>query len=280
MSDFEEIYEYSVMISKNLFEDIRFSRQINFDHIKIGSEKICDYLYLNANILIMLHSVEDKNPYLYSHPVKVAFISYAIGKWMNLGRDELSRLVCTGIVHDIGKAKVRDSILNKPEKLTEAEMNIMKNHPLMGYRILTGLNVLDTDILLGVLSHHERQNGTGYPRNQIGDQINKFGKILAIADIYDAMTSKTPYHDKVTPFKAIEEIYQLSFGLLDPQICQVFLKNMSNFYYGSVVRLNDERVGEIVYVNQEERTKPLIHCEDEYINLTQERNLEIVEMLN
>lgn len=279
MSDFDKIYENSIMISRNLFEDIRFSRQINFDYIFSGADDICDYLWSNMNILTMLHSVEDRNPYIYSHPVKVAFISFVIGKWMNFNRSELSRLVFTGLVHDIGKAKIRDTILNKPEQLTEDEMNIVKYHTIMGYRVLIGFNVLDKEILLGVLSHHERQNGSGYPRRQWGDQISRFGKIIAIADIYDAMTSRKPYRDKTTPFKAIEEIQNLSFGFLDPSICQRFLNNIINFYYGSVVRLNDERVGEIIYLDPEERTKPIIHCENDYINLSTERDLEIVEML-
>jgi HD-GYP domain-containing protein (c-di-GMP phosphodiesterase class II) len=216
---------------------------------------------------------------MYSHPVNVAFISYVIGKWMYYDRAELSRLVCTGLLHDIGKAKIKDSILNKPDKLTEDEMKQVRKHPVLGYQLLTELNFEDTDILIGVLSHHERQDGTGYPRMVKGDKIGDFGKIIAIADIYDAMTSTRPYSESTTPFKAIEEIQELGFGLLDPQICQIFLNNIINFYYGSVVRLNNERIGEIIYVNPEERTRPLIHCEDEYINLTQERDIEIVEML-
>lgn len=279
MSELDEIYERSIQVSRNLLEDIRFSRTVNFEYVKTTSEDICDCLSNNTNILSMLHSVEDRYPYIYSHPVKVAFISFVIGKWMNLKKLELSRLVCAGFVHDIGKAKVRDSILNKPEKLNEREMEIMKNHTVMGYRLLANFDVLDGDILMGVLSHHERQDGSGYPRRLKGEQINKFGKIIAIADIYDAMTSTRPYSEKTTPFKAIEEIQELSFSLLDPNISQIFLNNICNFYYGSIVRLNNERVGEIIYVNPEERTKPLIHCEDEYINLTQERNIEIIELL-
>jgi HD-GYP domain-containing protein (c-di-GMP phosphodiesterase class II) len=279
MSDFEDIYDHSIKASRTLIEDIRFSRNLNYDYIRTASDKICNYLNINIDILTLLLSVGDRSLYVYSHPVKVAFISFVIGKWMGMESSELSRLVCTGMVHDIGKAKIRDSILNKPDKLTNEERQIIRNHPVMGYRLLAGLGVLDKDILLGVLSHHERQDGSGYPRRQKGDQIHKFGKIIAIADIYDAMTSRRPYQDKSTPFKAIEEIQALSFGFLDPLICQVFLNNIINFYYGKTVRLNNDLVGEIVYVNPEEMTRPLIHCEDEYINLTQERDLKIIELL-
>lgn len=279
MSDFAKIYELSINATRNLFEDIRFSRNLNFDYLRSVSDQICSCLNTEGNILNLLHSTEDQNPYVYSHPAKVAFVSYVIGKWMNMKEGELSKLVFTGLVHDIGKAKIRDSVLNKPDKLTEQETLAVRNHPTVGYRLLTTLGLMEPDILSGILSHHERMDGSGYPRKLKGDQINRFGKIIAIADIYDAMTSKRPYSDKNTPFKAMDEIEALSFGLLDPEISQVFLHKIMNFYYGSTVRLNNDRIGEIIYVNQEERTKPLIHCENEYIDLTQDRNIEIVEIL-
>ncbi len=279
MGDFEEIYDHSVKLSHNLIEDIRFSRNIEYNHIQILSYEICDYLENNNNIMDLLQSVQDKNPYIDSHPVNVAFISYFIGKWIDLKKDDLVKLIITGFLHDIGKAKIRDSILNKTQMLTELELQTVRNHPTVGFRILASLNECDPDILLGVLSHHERQNGDGYPRKLKGDQINKYGRLVAISDIYAAMTSTRPYRNKNTPFKAIEEIQDLSFGYLDPQMCQTFLNHIFNFYYGKIVKLNDERVGEIVYINVEERTKPIIHCENEYIDLKLKRDIEIVDIL-
>ncbi len=277
--DFEETYNEAIKVSQNLLQDVRFSRNINIDPLIRCTEHICEYLHTNTNILILSNYDQDKNPYLFSHPVHVGFVSYAIGKWMNLKKSELSKLVFTGMVHDIGKAKIRDSILNKTEKLTEQEMNIMKSHTVIGYKMLSDMGIQDADILSGVLSHHERHDGTGYPNNLKGEQVSLFAKIMGIADIYDAITSQKPYDLKRTPFKAAEEIEAGSFGPLDSKVCQIFLQNISNLYSGTVVRLSNELVGKIVYVNPEEKTKPLIHCENEYINLTTERNLEIVEML-
>jgi HD-GYP domain-containing protein (c-di-GMP phosphodiesterase class II) len=158
-------------------------------------------------------------------------------------------------------------------------MDIIRNHPIMGFQIVADMDVFEEDVLRGILSHHERQDGTGYPNHLKGDQISLFGRIIAIADIYDAMTSTKPYHSKSTPFKVVEEIEESSFCSLDPQICHVFLKNIINFYPGIMVRLNNEKVGEIIYVNPAERTKPIVHCGEEYYNMTQERYIEIVEML-
>lgn len=279
MIDFVETYNQSINTVRDLVEDIRFGRNLYLDPIKICSDKICNYLHSNTNFLTLLNNAKDKNLYMFAHPVNVAIISFVIGKWMNLKDSELFQLVCAGILHDIGKAEIRDSLLNKPGKLTEKEMEIIKSHSIKGFNTLSDLNVLGAEILSGVLSHHERQNGTGYPQGLKGEQINLFARIIAIADIYDAMTSTKAYNSKRSPFQVVEEIASNSYGFLDPQICQVFLKNISNFYPGSDVRLNNELVGKIVYINQGERTRPIIRCGEEYFNLANERNLEIVEML-
>lgn len=279
MVNFEEIYDKSVKVSRSLVEDIRFSRDLNLDSIKACSEQICNYLDTNTNILNLLQGVRDKNQYMFSHPADVAFISYVIGKWINLQWQELYQLVCAGMLHDIGKAKIRDKILNKSEKLTEAEMEIVRNHPTIGYHILSNLSTLEPEILSGVLSHHERQDGSGYPDGLSGDRISLFGRIIAIADTYDAITSTRSYCSRSSPFRAVEEIQTCSFHTLDPKICQVFINKMTDYYYGSHVRLSNELEGDIIYINPEERTKPLIRCENTYINLRKERDIEIVEIL-
>lgn len=276
---FEETYNQSIKLSQSLFEDVRFGRTINLNPIKTCAGHICRCLDRNTNILNLLNSVQDKNPYLFSHPVNVAFISFVIGKWMNFCNSDLIDLVLAGFLHDIGKAKIRDSLLNKPEKLTELEMKSVWSHPIVAYKILESLYDLDNNVLLGVLSHHERMDGNGYPMHLKGDEINIFGKIIAIADTYDAITATKSYHAKSSPFKAVEEILECSFGYLDPKICQIFINNILNYYCGNKVRLNNELIGEIVYVNPEERTKPLIRCNNEFLNLSKERDVEIVEII-
>lgn len=279
MNNFEDIYSQSIKASNRLIEDIRFSRKLDLKPIQTCAELIYQYLNNSINIVNLLNSVQDKNNYMYSHPVNVAFIACTIGKWMNFEMNDLYNLSLTGLLHDIGKAKIGDSILNKPDKLKEHEMDIIKSHTVLGYKILNNLEIYEPNILLGVLSHHERQDGAGYPNRLSGDQINLFAKIIAIADTYDAITSTKAYRTKSTSFKAVEEIQAESFGSLDPQICQIFINNVTNHYYGTHVRLSNEREGEVVYINPEEKTKPLVRCDSEYLNLSKERNVEIIDML-
>lgn len=277
---FEELYQLAIRTSHNLVEDVRFSRELHLDSTLSCVDKICKYFNTYSNIFTLLNSVQNKYPYLYSHPVNVAFLSYEIGKWIRLSPTQLHDLVCAAFLHDIGKAKIRDSLLNKSEKLNANEMEIMRTHSIIGYRLLESMGELNTQILFGILHHHERQDGSGYPIGLKGNRISLIGRVIAIADIFDAVTSTKAYQSKSSPFKAVEEISASSFQSLDPYICQVFINKSINYYYRSAVKLSNDLVGEIIYINQEEKTKPIIRCENEYHNLTKERNLIIVEVLS
>ncbi len=279
MMNFEEVYHDSMKASQGLIEDVRFSRSLNLEPIKISAFEISEVLKSKINFFHLLNNIQDKYPYMYSHPVNVACISYIIGKWINLNSTDLYLLICTGLLHDIGKAKIKDSLLNKSTALTESEHEIMRSHPGLGYHLLEKYDNLEPAILDGVLSHHERHDGSGYPSALKGNDISLFGRIIAVADIFDAMTATKSYHAKASPFKAIEEIQNCGFGALDPYICQAFMNNITNYYYGCFVRLNNEQIGKIVYINPEEKTKPLIRCNNEFHNMSIERDLQIIEVV-
>lgn len=279
MVSLEETYNQAIRISRTIVEDVRLGRELYLDPIKTCSIEICKCVNVDGDILTLLNSAQDKNPYLYSHPVNVAFLSFVIGKWLNLDDLNLVNLVCAGLLHDIGKAKIKDSLLNKADPLTIEEMGKMKTHPVISYKMIKDVNVFDSEVLQGVLFHHERMDGTGYPLGLKGEKINLFSKIIAIADTFDAITATKAYHQKNSPLKAVEEIQANSFNLLDPYICRIFINNMIDHYNGSAIRLSNEQVGNIVYINPIEITKPLVHCENEFHDLSVERDLEVVEHL-
>ncbi len=279
MFSLEETYNQAIRITRNIVEDIRFGRILYLDPVRICSIQICKNLNADTNILTLLNSIQDKNPYMYSHPVNVAFLSLVIGKWMNLDYINLVNLVRAGLLHDIGKAKIKDSLLNKTDTLTIEEMEKMKSHPVVAYKLLDNLNIFDLEVLQGVLFHHERMDGTGYPLGLKGEKINLFSRIIAIADTFDAITATKTYRKKNSPLKAVEEIQANSFNHLDPYICQIFVNNIIDYYNGKAIRLSNEQVGNIVYINPIEITKPLVCCENEYHDLSVERDIEVVELL-
>ncbi len=276
---FKEVYHDSIKASQGLVEDVRFSRILNLEPIKICAFEIIEMLNSKINLFLQINNMQGKYPYMQSHPVNVACISYMIGKWINMTSTDLYGLVCAGLLHDIGKAKIKDSLLNKTEKLTDKELETMRAHPEVGYRLLDKCEHLDSYILEGIMTHHERYDGSGYPSGLKGSDINLYGRIIAVADIFDAMTAVKSYQKQSSPFEAIEEILNCGFGALDPFICQAFMNNITNYYYGSFVRLNNELIGKIIYINPEEKTKPLVRCNNEFYNLSIDRNLQIVEVV-
>lgn len=279
MISLEETYKQAIRISSNIVEDIRFGRKLYFNHVGTFSIQICKYLDDNTEILSFLNSVQDKNPYMYSHPANVAFISFVIGKWMNLDQSKLVNIVIAGLLHDIGKAKIKDSLLNKPDALTFEEIDKLRTHPVIGYKILDGVKIFDSEVLQGVLFHHERMDGTGYPLGLKGEKINLISRIVAIADTFDAITATKTYRSKNSPLKAVEEIQADSYNHLDPYICKTFVNNIIDYYNGREIRLSNEQVGNIVKINPIEITKPLVQCDNEYHDLSIERNIEVIEIL-
>lgn len=279
MFGLEEIYNEALRISRNLVEDVRFGRKLYLEPVNMCAVQICKHLDDDANIISFLNSIKDKHPYMYSHPVNVALVSFVIGKWLNLDNEKLENLVCTGLLHDIGKAKIKDSLLNKAETLTIEEIERLKTHPVIGYRIIDSVKLFDPEVLRGVLFHHERMDGTGYPLGLKGEQINLFSRIIAIADTFDAITATKTYRKKESPLKAIEEIQAHSLNNLDQYISQIFVNKIIEFYNGREIKLSNEQVGSIVYINPIDITKPLVRCDEVYHDLAVERDIEIVEIL-
>lgn len=280
MLNINEIYNQSIKVMRSIVEDIRFGRNLYLKPVEMCADQICKYLNDEAEILTLLNNTRNKHPYMYSHPVNVALIAYVIGKWMNLDYSKLENLVRAGLLHDIGKAKIKDSLLNKKEPLTQEDLGILKAHPILGYKIVNSVNMFNPQVLQGILFHHERMDGTGYPMGLMGERINIYSRILAIADCYDAITATKPYREGRSPLKALDEIRNtgLSNNQLDPYICKSFISNMIQFYTGREIRLSNEQIGNIVRINFIAIAKPTICCDNEYHDLREENELEIIEI--
>ena len=216
---------------------------------------------------------------MYSHPVNVALISYVIGKWMNMDGTKLENLLCAGLLHDIGKARIKDSILDKEADLTPDEIEKIMAHPVVGYKIISSVNLFNIQILQGILFHHERMDGSGYPLELKGEKINIYSRIIAVADSYDAITTNKVYRKKDSPLKALEEIQENSTQQLDVAICKIFIHNLINFFNGRAILLNNKQIGSIVRINPAAIAKPMVCCENEYYDLSVDNELEIVEVL-
>ena len=279
------------LVIKEKFEEMHKSIKQSFDELSRNNtspkvkkeldntvEEIKNNLSLNIELLNEILDVKATDEYLYNHSLNVAVVSNLIGRWIGLEQKDLDILILAGLVHDIGKLRVDPAILNKPGKLTDEEFTEMKKHPEYSYQMLMEMGYKDNAILKAVTFHHEKEDGSGYPLKISGDKITIHAKILAIADIFDAMTSNRVYKARVSPFKVLEMFQNQNFGKLDYKIIMVFIKRFTENYVGSEVILSNNQRAKIVSLNAYEITKPLlVTSEGKFIDISREREVQILD---
>ncbi|WP_371361571.1 hypothetical protein SRRS_29400 [Sporomusa rhizae] len=277
----KENYEKTLDLLKTNFEQTRRYKKLSVASMRQLSDDLIKQLVNTSGIISFLLMLERKDDYTFHHSLNVSILSGVLGKWLGVSEQDLSDLTLAGLMHDAGKALIDIGILNKPEKLTGKEFEIMRYHPVFGYELLREDKQLPEAVRLGVLQHHERMDGSGYPLKLSGGQIHTFGKIIAIADIYDAMTSDRVYRSKVDPFSVVETLAGEMFGKIDAEFCSVFLQNISNYLTGKFLRLTDGRVAEVVYYDNVSYRRPVIRTNDnEFIDLNKNRSIGISEVLD
>ena len=162
----------------------------------------------------------------YTHSINVCTLAIGLARFSGIKDQlELDKIGTGALLHDVGKTKVSESILNKPGPLTSMEMGFIKKHPKWGYDIIKETDMIPEDSYYPILQHHERENGTGYPYGLKADEIHQFGKIVAIADVFDAMTTERAYRQAVNSFPALKEMYQ-DKGAFNPTLLEQFIKLM------------------------------------------------------
>lgn len=213
-------------------------------------------------IMAMMLNIQEIDTTTYKHSVNVAIISRVCGGWLGItDKKELDVLTMCGLYHDIGKSLVPQSILTKPNSLSAEEFGRMAEHPLLGYNLLSEASI-DRRIKLAALQHHERNDGSGYPYGLTKDFINPFSKIVAITDVYDAMTADRCYRAGICPFEVIAQFRRQDPSKYDQGVLQVFLQNIAESYIGAGVILSDDRRGTIAMINNKALSSPLVKMDD------------------
>lgn len=213
------------------------------------------------DVFDMLHNMRQVNDSTYAHSLNVAIISRIIGKWLHFCNEELDTLTLAGLLHDIGKTKIPDEVLNKDGKLTDEEFQMIRNHPKYGYDILKS-QPLNSHIKKAALMHHERCDGSGYPMGLTMEEIDDYALIIAIADVYDAMTAARSYRAPLCPFEVIAEFEKDGLQKYKPKYILTFLENIANAYQNNRVMLSDGTSARIVLLNHRRLSKPLVQLDD------------------
>lgn len=237
---------------------------------------LASLLSKNACMLNIIQ-IKDYDGYTYTHSLYVATLSILIGIQLGGTRSSIANLGMAGLLHDIGKLEIPLSIVNKAGPLTEEEFEIMKGHPTLAVQRLNSSFSVPSVVLRGVESHHEKYDGKGYPRGLEGKSIPQFGRILALADVYDALTSTRSYRRAWYSDEAIEYIMGGAGTHFDHEILQSFLKTVSAYPVGTVVNLSDDSLAVVIENTPENTLRPIIRIilpeerRGEEINLTNDR---------
>ncbi|TJY41506.1 HD-GYP domain-containing protein [Cohnella pontilimi] len=266
VSGFIDVFEKALLEGRVYEDDMQGSFQPLVDSFKTAHDVV--------SMLLLLNSQDD---YTYQHSVQVGMLSYYIAKWMGWDEKQTWLAGQAGFLHDIGKCRIPDEILNKPGKLSDEEYKEIQKHTLYGYEILKNSS-MDEALALAAYHHHERMDGQGYPQALKADQIHPLAKIVSVADIYSAMISTRVYQEKRDLLNVLRELHRLSFHELDPEVTQTFISHMVPNFIGKQAALSDGRIGTIVFINPSDVLSPLVQCGDSFIDLSRERKHEIVRI--
>ena len=227
------------------------------------------------NTLQLLREYDDT---MYIHSISVALIAYTIASQQNFTEDEKRNLVYACAFHDIGKVRIPEKILYKPDRLSDEEYRIVKMHAQLGYDILSKAD-FPPEVRAAALFHHERCDGSGYPSSITAEKIPAFAKIIAIADVYDAMTARRSYRKEICSFDVIAEFENSGYQKYDVTLLLPFLTSIAQSHLNNQVRLSNSLIGTIVMINQHKLSKPVVNIDGTFLDLSKEKDITIVEML-
>jgi len=291
-----EDLELSVEVEafKNDLKEVKKELQENFDKILKGDSveqdefqenimKTLEVFKGSLNVFQLLEKMKNYDDLTYAHSQNVALISYAIGKWLDLSKKQLNDLALGALLLDIGKMQVPIDLLNKKEKLNKDEVLECHKHVIYSHELIKNYSFITEEVKQVVLLHHERIDGSGYPVGMKGDKIPLLARIVAIADVYNALTSERPYRQKHTPFKALKVLEQEYVDKLDSKILYIFLQRIGNCFVGQTVELNDGSLGKIMFIPKQNLYRPIVKLKnsDTILDLSQEsnRHIEIVDFI-
>ncbi len=211
--------------------------------------------------------MRDMDEYLQTHSTNVAILNGKLAQWMGMDKNQVKKAIMVGLLHDLGKTRIPQEILNKPAKLTPEEYEIVKMHPVYSWEIVSDSGITNQEVLAGIRGHHEKINGSGYPDGLKMDDITGLAKITEISDIYDAMVAQRVYKESRTPFEVLDEFFMEKFVELDMAYIDVFLSKMKSELMGKNVILSNGKIGIIKYIEEGRFRYPLVEVDGKVIQL-------------
>ncbi|MGV8981170.1 HD-GYP domain-containing protein [Clostridium sp.] len=267
---FYSFEKYSLYSNNINFNEKKFTKEKHDYFESIGSiaKDIIDEIISKKNVMINLVDIKSMDNYTYQHSVNVAVISLVLGVQLQLNKNELYTLCMGALIHDIGKVLIPIDIVLKPGPLTDEEFETIKEHTTKGYDYLKGCLDISAPSRIVALQHHEKMNGRGYPDNVKDKSINRFARIVAIADVYDALTSDRPYRKAMSPNDAVEYILSHGDTQFDYQMVKAFSKAVVPYPPGTLVKLSTGDIGVVTDVFPNFALRPQVKIVKKGIDVT------------
>ncbi|SNS18488.1 HDIG domain-containing protein [Anaerovirgula multivorans] len=262
------LFTQNKKVVENILADVEKGELVSLDTMTCALNVLMKQFDSNTKILQAIEHFRNADNHLYTHCINVALLCFLMGKWLDMEKGKIQNLICAGLLHDIGKTTTFEG--------AKQEADEEKIHPAVGYRMIKKIPGIDEEVLQGILMHHEREDGLGYPFALEHDKIHEFAKIIAIVDTYDLLVTSKIGKEKESAFKVLEIFEKESFGKFAPHYLSVFLRNIANYYLGDKVYLNTGEEGEIIFVNSKHVSKPLIRVGDRYIDTLKDTSIYIV----
>lgn len=249
--------------------------------VEIIAKNMMEQILSNKSIMINMIDIKNYDDYMYSHSVNVGVLAGVMGIALNLHEVKLEKLITSALLHDIGKVFIPKHIMNKTEKLMDNEEKIVQSHVEKGYRYIKQFYNIPVTAYVGILQHHERYDGKGYPDGKKGENISLFGRIICICDAYDNLISETPSKKAYLPSDAIEYIMAHNGTIFDPKLVKVFLRKVAPYPLGTVVMLSNGQKAIVIQNNEMCSTRPTVKTLESgnVFNLTEDWNLKNITIV-
>lgn len=242
----------------NMFEDARMGRTVDTGGAKQLVKGLVGSIIRNPDALTWMTQLKNKDEYTALHSLNVCVLTLTFARHLGMENAALEEIGLGGFMHDIGKLRVPLDVLNKPGKLTAGEFELMKKHPEYGRDLLNRSGGVPSSTIDIAFSHHERAAGQGYPRGIKADQISRFAAIVAVVDVYDALTSDRCYHKGMSAQDTMKKLYEWRNGALDGQLVEQFIQALGVYPVGSVVELNSGELALVLSAEPHSKLQPKV----------------------
>lgn len=242
----------------SVIADVKMGRKITLASVRDGVTGLIDSIIRNPTAFLWLTRLKQKDSYAYTHSVDACGLAVAFGRHLGFARADLENLAIGTLLFDIGKLQLPDSLLVKPGRLTEQEHRLILRHVEFGVEIAREIDGINKDVISVIAHHHERHDGSGYPRGLPGHKIPVNGRIAALVDCYDAITSDRPYSPAMSTYEAIQSLYEWRDRDFQADMVEQFIQCIGLYPTGTLVELNTGEVGIVLAQNRVRRLRPQV----------------------